>query len=408
MDTNPPSLQGFGFITGIATPGGIVEAWVSVSDNVGLDSIYAELFAGNYSSSDTVLISTATTTVTGVLDTNVTLTFSLNALDPASSFDFVFINYILLTDLNSNSAPYYDGVNMSSPRIPVGFGANAPMLAGIGATSDTVAPGTNLTFWIELDSTNNLSSFNISYIEATVIERRTTINITSIISHSYQNGSRYYFIYLVESDTPLNTTIMFSEISIYYAEGIITFLDGIDFESPVIVVNTRISPPIEEKIEMFVSPDTIYSFVNETIAVNVTVISHFMHSMSNVSFTLTELNGNTTLYSSKFDLPANSSVSFSAEISFEVAGTYRVVGTLFDDEGSAWSYTFEAYIREQSNDLSTNSTTTGNPKEDTPVNTTSSGTELNSPQISGLFAPGFTFFIATFGISVIVIFRKKS
>ncbi len=416
-DNIPPSLQGLGFFDSEAVPGGTLEAWVAASDNEGVDSIYAELYAVPSSGQNADLISTATFTP-GVKNANVTLTFYLYALNSTSPYDYVFINYILLTDINYNSVPLYDGFDFTSPRIPIGTGSAAPMLSNVGAEKEFVAPGENATFWIEFNNTGSGSLDNSTYIEALIIENRGNANYSEYLS-PYQNGSRYYFNYFVEPTTPIDTIIYISEISVFYSAGVITFLNGIDFWSPMVIVEVPTPPPVNESIEIFVAPATIDTFVNETVQVNVTIKSNFMHDMPNVTFVLTELSSNTTLFRYTFYLPANSTFNIMANVTFYNSGTFTVVGTLFDDIGTPWSYAIVANVRERptsttgTSSNTTNSTTALTSSQPittnniTSSNTTESTIE-SSPEISGLFAPGYTFFIAMMSFGTIVLLRKKA
>ncbi|MHA2502695.1 MAG: DUF7035 domain-containing protein [Candidatus Kariarchaeaceae archaeon] len=195
--------------------------------------------------------------------------------------------------------------------------------------------------------------------------------------------------------------LVFSTPGDYQVKASFEAYNGAYFEA---YANWTVNPePVDEKIEVSVSPRNGQSNVNETVDFNVEAKSSFLHDMPNVTLIVTVEDDRGVLYEETFffELPGGASISEVVSVLFPVAGSYKVSAVIVDDIGTEWVFEFGWEVVGDGTSTDTNT--------DTNSTQTTDGNSNQTTGVPEIELPGFELPIAilSFGFIATIVRRRN-
>lgn len=418
LDDTPPVLNGIDILSSTVTQGDFFDVWVNVSDDVsGLQYGWINVYALSANGSTTYAGGGAFYD-NGTLDATLTVQIYVDNYVNLTGYDYLYIDSIYLEDMAFNSFTYYNGTDFTSPMVPLVVN-RPPALVNVSVDSTVHRSGELAVFGFEIlaDQPSTIGTQSDLWVSVSLEEDRPDGQTFVTYVDAFTNGTpnMYYASYFIDYSAPTNTTIYVSDIVIYDGFYTLLYVNGINMTSPIVTVSN--DEPSREYIEVIISPDYVSTEVNTPVDFSIMVTSYFTHDMPNVTLVVEAFKDGQAfmVFQGNYYLMARSSFNVTIQQTFNETGSYRIVGTLYDDIGAPWTYSVQVDV--------TDSGTGGTPSEPTeptspgdnstsPVeNSTETNSTLASPtfELTGLAGlPGFEFSIGLFTFAIIAYgIRKK-
>ncbi len=418
LDNTPPVVHGVDILSSTAIQGSEIEVWVNVSDDLsGIQYGYVEISAWSSSNGSTVYAGGGSFYENG--NTSVTLTFPVyvNDYQNFSGYDYIFVNYIYIEDVALNYFLGYNGTDFISPMVPLQIN-RPPALVNVTVDSPVHRAGETVTFSMEIlpDQPSGLQTLGTPWVDVSIKEVRPDGTSYLTYTGAFSNGtSNIYFVdYFIDYSAPTNTSVYIDSLIINDGPYRVYYENGVNMTSPMVVVSNE--GPSNEYIEIFISPDYVSTQVGTPVDFTVQISSYFNHDMPNVTLVVeaTKDGQSIEVFVDSYYLPAQSSFTANFSVVFNEAGSYRVVGTLYDDIGAPWSASVLVDVSESG--TGTNPTEPTNSTSSADNSTSSQPSETNSTLASPTFEltglaglPAFEFYVGIFAFATLVygIRRKR-
>lgn len=408
IDVTPPTLRGLDILSQEARPGNDIEVWVDVFDDVsGMESGWVDVYAWSSTTGNMTYAGYGSFSDNGTLEANLTVLVYIDTFYDLSGFDYIFVYSVGLNDMAGNYMNYYNGSDFASPMVPL-VPNTPPVLNAIWVDSTIHRAGENAIFGLEIsdDSPSSLGTYTSNvWVDAQIVEERPDGFRQDTYSTAYTNGSagQYFLDYFIDYSAPSNTTVFISSLKIEDGANSVYLVHGVNMTSPIVTVFNE--GPSDEKIEVSITPNAVTTEVGFPVDFEILVNSTFQHDMPNVTLVLEVIKDGQSkeVYRASYYLMAHSYFREIVTVSFDEAGSYKLVGTLYDDIGAPWSYSVRVDVSDPSTDGVPSNT------DNSTTSATNSSVEGPTLEISGLEGlPGFDLPMAMFGLVAIgYVIRKR-